>query len=125
MTNPATALDLRDRFFRDLTAREEFIAQIWLDDAWGLLLGRRPTLEVDITAGRVQRATVVRVLVAMVSRVFSNPDGKLEERIDDYSYRRDSLVSSGALHLTPNELADITPGRAVRRSVRLTIHGDV
>lgn len=125
MPNPASLSDLEARSFRDLTAHEQSIAQTWLDDAWALLLGRRPDLEADITADRVSESTVIRVLVSMVLRVFSNPDGKLEERIDDYSYRRDSLVSSGVLHLTPDELADITPGRAVRRSVRLTNYGDV
>lgn len=123
MTNPASVSDLQARFFRDLTPRELAIAQQWLDDAYEVLLGRRASLEADVVAGTVKESTIVRVVVGMVSRVFSNPDGKLEEHIDDYSYRRDSLVSSGALHLTSDELADITPGRAVRRSVRLTIYG--
>lgn len=124
MANPATVGDIDDRFFRPLTDRETEVAQAWLDDAWDILLDRRPNLEDDIAAETVRESSVVRVLVAMVSRVFSNPEGKLSEQIDDYSYRRDSLVSSGALHVTAGELGDISPGRRTRRSVRLTIYGD-
>lgn len=124
MSSPATVSDLEARFYRPLTDHELAIAGVWLDDAYELLLGRRPNLADEVTAGTVRESSLIRVLCAMVARVLSNPDGKLEERIDDYSYRRDSLVSSGALHVTSGELADISPGRASRRSVRLVVYGD-
>jgi hypothetical protein len=82
------------------------------------------TLEADVTAGTVKESTVVRVLCAMVARVFINPEGNLSEQIDDYSYSRDALVASGALTVTQAELADITPGRRASRSVRLIAHGE-
>lgn len=123
MTNPATASDVEARF-RPLSSAETVLAQTLLGDAWALLLGRRPTLDADIEAGTVSRENAVRVLAAMVVRVMRNPDGLLEESIDDYKYRRDSLVSSGVLHVTSDELADVSPGRRVRRSVRLTVYGD-
>jgi hypothetical protein len=124
MANPASTIDLGLRFHRPLTDREQSIAQQWLDDAYDLLLGRRPTLEADVTAGTVKESTVVRVLCAMVARVFINPEGNLSEQIDDYSYSRDALVASGALTVTQAELADITPGRRASRSVRLIAHGE-
>lgn len=124
MPNPASTSDVESRFFRELTEREQSIADEWLDDAWDLLIGRRPTLEADMTAGTVRERTVIRVLVAMVGRIFANPEAKLEESIDDYRYRRDSVVSSGLLHVTTEELADITPGRKVNRSMRLVVYGD-
>lgn len=124
MPTPASTSDLAARFYRPLTARETEIAQDWLDDAWQMLLDRRPGLEADITASNVSERTVIRVLCAMVARIFANPQGLLEEQIDDYSYRRDSLVSSGALTLTASELADITPGRRASRSVRLVANGE-
>ena len=124
MTNPASTSDLEARFYRALTDRELLIAPEWLDDAWQMLLDRRPTLEADLTASTVNTRTVIRVLCAMVGRILSNPEGKLEEAIDDYRYRRDSVVSSGLLHVTPEELADVTPGRKGRRSVRLAIYGE-
>lgn len=124
MTTPASTSDIAARFYRPLTTRELEIGQDWLDDAWQMLLDRRPTLEADIAAGTVSDRTVIRVLVAMVSRIFANPQGLLEEQIDDYRYRRDSLVSSGALTVTSDDLADVTPGRASNRSIRLVVYGD-
>jgi hypothetical protein len=123
--NPAGTSDLKERFFRDLTPREDQIAQTWLDDAWAMLLGRRPTLAADVTAGTVVENTVIRVLCAMVGRVFANPEGLLEESVDDYRYRRDSAVSGGLLYITPEELADVTPGRASHRSIRLIAYGEL
>jgi len=123
MANPATTADIEARW-RPLAALETTNADALLDDAWALLLARRSTLEADITAGTVSEANVVRVVVAMVLRVLRNPDGKLEEKIDDYSYRRDSATSTGGLYLTDDELADITPGRRRRSSVRLVVYGD-
>ena len=124
MPNPASTSDIEARW-RNLSLQEATNAATFLDDAWNLLLGRRPTLEADIAAGTVTTANVVRVVCAMVLRVLKNPDGKTEESVDDYSYKRDGAVSSGALYVTPDELADVTPGRRGRRSVRMVAYGDV
>jgi hypothetical protein len=111
--------------WRPLSGQDRTVAQSLLADAWALLTSRRPQLEADIASGSVSTASVVRVVSAMVIRVLRNPDGKLQESVDDYSYRRDSLVSSGVLHVTDSELADLTPaGRARRSSVRLVVYGD-
>lgn len=123
MANPTTVTDLEARW-RPLTADETLNADAFLEDAWWLLLGRRPNLEADITAGTVSEGNVRRVVSAMVLRILRNPEGKLEEAIDDYRYRRDALVASGLLHVTGDELADITPGRSRHRSARLVIYGD-
>jgi len=124
MPNPATTSDIEERY-RPLTAAETTNAQAYLEDAWWLLTGRLPSLEANITAGTVSTGNVVRVVANMVIRVLRNPDGKSEEQIDDYRYRRDALVSSGALTVTGDELADLTPA-AVRRanSIRLVAYGD-
>lgn len=124
MSNPATTSDIEARFYRPLTERESVIAPQLLDDAWTVLTSRRPTLDADMAAGTVSQANVVRVLVAMVSRVLSNPEGKFLESIDDYSYRRHEVFSSGLLIVTPEELMDVTPGRRRRRSVRLIANGE-
>lgn len=123
MANPATVADLEARW-RPLTTLETTNAEALLEDAWALLLSRRPNLEDDLTDETVSEANVVRVVAAMVLRVLRNPDGKLEESIDDYRYRRDSALSAGVLYVTADELAGISPGRAVRRSVRLVVYGD-
>jgi hypothetical protein len=122
MPNPTTTGDLVARW-RPLSAQETTNADAYLIDAWELLLGRRPNLEADMTAGTVRTGNVKRVVADMVLRILKNPDGKASEGIDDYRYTRDELVSSGKLHVTPDELADVTPGRK-RPSVRLVVHGE-
>lgn len=125
MPNPATISDIEDRF-RTLTATERTNAEAYLEDAWWLLTGRIPALEANMAAGTVKVGNVVRVVTAMVIRVLRNPEGKLEESIDDYRYRRDSLVSSGVLSVTDAELADLTPGSGRRtNSVRLVAYGEL
>ena len=124
MPNPASMSDLEARW-RPLTDQEVTNAEAFLDDAYALLLGRRPTLEADVTAGSVTAPNVVRVVCAMVLRVLKNPDGYDEEAVDDWRGRRNTLVASGLLHVTPDELQDITPGRRSRRSIRLVVNGDV
>lgn len=123
MPNPATTADVEARW-RPLSDDEYTNAEAFLDDAWWLLLSKRPTLEDDLTAGTVTEGNVVRVVSAMVLRILKNPDGKSEESIDDYRYRRDALMASGLLTVTPDELADITPGRRRSRSVRLVAYAD-
>jgi hypothetical protein len=49
------------------------------------------------------RSLLIQVQCAMVLRVLNNPDGKYEESGDDYSYKRDSAVSTGALYLSDAE----------------------
>lgn len=121
--NPATVADIEARW-RPLTPQQTTNATAYLDDAWAMLLSRRPRLEDDISNGEIAEANVVRVVAAMVLRILRNPEGKESEQIDDYKYTRSELTSSGLLHVTADELADITPGRRRRRSVRLVRDGD-
>lgn len=125
MPNPAMPADIEARW-RPLTPAERSVAATYLDDAWWLLLARRPTLEADMESSTVLVGNVVRVLASMVLRVLLNPEGKSEESIDDYRYRRDALVSSGVLHVTDDELGTVTPFSARRRvdSLRLVVYGD-
>jgi hypothetical protein len=121
--NPASIADIEARW-RPLTEQEAINADVLTDDAWEILLTRRPNLEDDMAALTVSEPNVIRVVCAMVLRVLRNPDGLLEESIDDYRYRRDSVLSAGLLYATDDELADITPGRRRRSSVRLVVYGD-
>lgn len=123
MPNPVSTGDIEDRW-RPLTDQETLNAEAFIDDAWWLLLSRRPSLEDQLADETVSEGNVVRVICAMVLRVLKNPNGLLQESIDDYTYRRDTLVSGGLLYVTSDELADVTPGRARSRSVRLVAHGD-
>jgi hypothetical protein len=127
MVNPATVSDLEVRW-RPMSDAERDVEQAVLDDAWeAVLLPLRPTLPDLVAAGSLPERTVRFVLCSMVLRVLRNPDGKSEESIDDYRYRRDAAVSSGALYASPDELGMLTPvvNRARARSVRLVAYGDL
>jgi hypothetical protein len=122
--NPATSNDIMARW-RPLTHEERARAGVLLGDAWVTILGRRPAIEADMSAGTVLKQTVTKVICQMVLRVMKNPDGYDEESIDDWRGRRNALAASGQLTITAEELADITPSRASRRSVRLVAYGEV
>lgn len=49
------------------------------------------------------------VLSEVVARRFKNPDGKQNERIDDYGYGLDREVAKGRLYLTDEEWDQLTP----------------
>ena len=125
MPNPATVLDVADRW-RPLTPAEESVATVLLDDAWWMLTARLPRLEDQIAAGTVSENNARRVLAAMVIRVMRNPDGFVDESVDDWRGRRHDLVASGVLTVTDAELVDLRPeGSRLRvRSVRLVKYGD-
>lgn len=123
MPNPASTTDIANRW-RPLDAQETTNATAFLTDAWALLLSRRPTLEADMAAATVSTDNVRRVVVAMVLRVLKNIDGWAEESIDDWRGKRAELLASGELFVTTSELADVTPGRKGRRSLRLVAYGD-
>lgn len=105
-TNPATASDLQARSLRTLSAQELSVGATLLGDAWNIILARVPSVadRLDaLPADLAFKALVVQVECAMVLRVLSNPDGKLEESVDDYSYRIDAALSTGALYLSDAE----------------------
>lgn len=123
MPNPATISDLESRW-RPLSAQETTNAETFLVDAWAELLSRRPNLEADIAAGTISSENVIRVVSAMVLRILKNPGGYDQESIDDWSGRRNALLADGILRVTSEELALLSPGRVIRRSVRLVKYGD-
>lgn len=104
----ATQTDLTSRSLRSLTAPELAWGTIRLRDAFTQILIRVPGLEEQLDAGVVTapiNQLVIQTQVAMVLRVLSNPDGVLEETIDDYTRRLDASVSTGGLYLSSDELA--------------------
>jgi hypothetical protein len=105
----ATWIDVENRFDRDLTDREKTQVTEWLDDVEDTILGRIPNLAALIAAGTLTQRTVVKVEANVVLRKLNNPQGKLTERIDDYSWTRDSSTATGALFLTDEDWAELTP----------------
>lgn len=105
----ATWQDVQDRFGRTLTEPERLQVDAWLDDIEASILARIPTLTELVASGALLERTVVKIEAAAVIRVLRNPDGKITERIDDYSWTRDSSTASGSLYLTDDEWAELTP----------------
>lgn len=112
-TNPAGGSDLQARSFRTLNADELAVGETLLGDAWAIVLAAKPSVgdRLERTpVDQVFKSLVVQTLCAMVLRVLSNPEGKLEERQDDYQYRLDAARSTGELYLSESELARLSEG---------------
>jgi hypothetical protein len=110
--NPVLISDLEARF-RPLTVAEQTVAQALLDDAWEELLARVPDLEARTADGRVTSGLVVRVVSAMVIRVLRNPEAIRQWSVDDASFTRDNLVSSGFLYASADEIGLLLGGPIV------------
>jgi len=125
MTSFAVVSDL-EAFWRPLSASEAIVAQSYLDAAATVLTTRRPTLAADVISGLVTQESVKFVVTSMVLRVLKNPDGKGEESIDDYRYKRDAAIASGALYVSDDELRLLTGVVIPRvRGVRLLSGGEL
>lgn len=111
--SPATTTDLSNRSLRALTTQEVTVGGVLLTDAFGIITARVPSVATRLDATTVDaafEALVVQVQCAMVLRVLNNPDGKFEESGDDYSYRRDAAVSTGALYISDAEASLLSVG---------------
>lgn len=125
VTALAVVSDLEARW-RPLSASEAVVAQAYIDDAMSILTARRPSLAADVLAGLVSLESATFVVTSMVLRVLKNPDGKGEESIDDYRYKRDASIASGALYVSDDELLMVTGVVVSRvRGVRLVAHGEL
>lgn len=90
--------------------------QAFLDDVEEQILERIPDLAARITAGTVTETAVKRVERRAVRRVMLNPDGKDNERIEDYSFGRNDSVAESEVFITDEEWAwlipQVSPGEA-------------
>ena len=108
----ATPQDVASRW-RPLSPDELALAQVWLDEASGLIRLRVPTVDARMVADPNYAAVVVGVIVRSVLRTMKNPDGKSEEQIDDYRYRRASAVADGSLYVSDTDLALLSPNGGI------------
>ena len=102
-----TADDVAASLGRPITTREE-IAQVnaWIRDAeviTRVTVGDLPTLDQDILKTVLTRAVVRKAL---------NPEGKKDERIDDYSYGLSADVARADVFLTDEEIRWLTPSNS-------------
>lgn len=109
----ATVEDVAVDLGRD-TRSEQERAQIasWIDQAEALIASRIPNLGALVAAGRLSAEVVRMVIVWVVARKVKNPDGKQNERVDDYSYGFDENAKRGAIFLTDEEWDLLIPRAA-------------
>lgn len=109
--NPASATDLSNRSLRTLSTVEQSVGTTLLGDAWTIITTTLPGLStrLDTDTGSLSDL-VVQVECAMVLRVLNNPEGKLQETLDDYSYRLDAARSTGSLYLSDFERSLLVDG---------------
>lgn len=109
--NPVQVSDLEARW-RPLSDAESTVAAALLADAWAIILNRFPDVEDRLVASpaTLTIAILEAVECAMVLRVLRNPDGKVQESIDDYAWTRDKSVAAGELYLSEREESILSPG---------------
>jgi hypothetical protein len=107
----ATVDDVAVRLGRPITEPAE-IAQVgvWLDDVEIIIRSRVPTLDELVSAGTPTETVVVMVESNAVVRMVRNPEGKTQERIDDYSWGMPADPNAGTLYLTDYEWGLLEPG---------------
>lgn len=106
----ASVTDVQVRLGRPITDAAE-IAQIsaWLGDVEALIKVRIPDLAQRVLDGLLDSEVVKLVEAQVVVRKVKNPDGKQNERIDDYSYGLTADAARGDLFLTDDEWDLLTP----------------
>ena len=117
MTSPWVAVqaqDIEDRW-RPLTDAETKIVDTVISDAQDIVEQEAEVAGITPVTGDDRRSRAYkRGVASMVIRVLKNPDGILSETIDDYTYRYDQAVSTGALYVSDDELARLRPETARR-----------
>lgn len=106
----ANVTDVQVRLGRPITSSAE-IAQVtaWLTDVEALIKVRIPDLDQRVVTGQIDETIVALVEAQVVVRKVKNPDGKQNERIDDYSYGLNADSARGDLFLTAEEWALLLP----------------
>ena len=100
--------EIGKRLGRTITDQAE-IDQInsWVADVDALIRSRIRDIDERVTDGRVSVEDLTRVASNAVVRKVKNPDGKQNERIDDYSYGLTEDAARGELFLTDDEWSSI------------------
>ena len=81
----------------------------WIRRVEAIVIGRCPDIEQRIADGDLDAALVASVIAGAVVRKIRNPDGKVQEGVDDYSYRLNENTRKGELFLTDEEWGLICP----------------
>ena len=118
--------DVASRLGRPITDTAETDQVLaWIGDIEAVVRGRIPDLDQRIADGAPSAEVAVMVLANAVVRKIKNPDGKQNERIDDYSYGLTEDAARGELFLTDAEWLLLLPaGGSGAFSVRPSFEPD-
>lgn len=108
--------------WRPLTAEEITVADGLLAQASARLRVAVPTIDAQLEAEGetgLKHDLAKAAVVNAVKRVMQNPDGVLQFSIDDYTERRDSAVSTGALYLDKADLIGLVSRAGSWRMIQL------
>lgn len=109
----ATAEDVSLRLGRALgEGSETNQVEAWIADVEAMVSARIPDITERVTSGALSSQVVSAVIANAVIRKIKNPDGKQNERIDDYSYGLTADAARGELFLTEDEWALLLPSVA-------------
>lgn len=91
------------------SAAEVDQVEAWIGDVEAMILARLPDVQSRIDSNVLNGAVVAAVVANAVIRKIKNPDGKQNERIDDYSYGLTAEAARGELFLTDEEWDLLSP----------------
>lgn len=109
----ASAQDVADRW-RPLSPSEQITATVLLGDASDMVREQFPDVDTRLADGSLRPTTLTRIVVGMVKRALSNPEGKVRESVDDYSWQIDPQVAAGYLFLSAADKVALQPKRGGR-----------
>ena len=105
----ATVDDVSVRLMRPLTAVEESAATAYIAELSAVIRDRVRNVDALITARPTYGEVVTGRIAEAVKRVLQNPEGYVQESVDDWSGRRSEAAADGALFLSADDWDAITP----------------
>lgn len=84
----------------------------WISDVEATIQSRIEDLPLRVALDPVYAALVNKIIAQIVCRKIKNPDGKQNERIDDYSYGLGSEAARADLKPTEDEWEELAPGNS-------------
>lgn len=123
MTAYATTADVAASW-RPLTSAEETVATTFLEWVSAKMRKRVPGLDARIAANEDDLELLATAVAAsVVRRALINPEGWREVAIDDFRQVRDAALSSGALYLDRDDLADLQPALTLYGTYSMPLGG--
>lgn len=122
----ASVDDVATDLMRPLSPVEVSACGLWITQLSSLIRVRYPDVDRRVAVEPGMREVAARAVIAAIARKLSNPEGKLQESVDDYAYRRADAVADGSLYISDSDWASLAPVTTGKRSrgVRFVAYGD-